>query len=58
MRRVLHIIIRPDDSLAGEIIRRQQEGGCEIEINDLTKAGPDYKNLLQEIFAADSVECW
>ncbi len=59
MPRVLHILTRPDDALAREIItqqrKKQQEG---IEIVDLTKPQPDYGQLLEKIFAADSVESW
>jgi hypothetical protein len=60
MPRVLHILTRPEDSLAREVIARQQRegGGDEIEIVDLTTAHPDYGELLNKVFAAQSVECW
>ena len=59
MPRVLHILSRADDALAREIIARQKENPrYGIEIVDLTKAWPDYGDLLEKIFAADSVESW
>ena len=59
MARILHILTRPDDSLAKDIIARQKESQSDvIEIADLTKANPDYEHLLELIFASDSVESW
>jgi hypothetical protein len=59
MRRVLHILTRPDDALAREVIARQKrKPENEIEVADLTLPGPDYKELLDKIFAADSVQTW
>jgi hypothetical protein len=59
MRIVLHILTRPDDKLAWEIITRQQRGRAnKIEVDDLTRAHPNYKDLLENIFAADSVQTW
>jgi hypothetical protein len=59
MRRVLHILTRPDDALARKIIARQKESQPDgIEIADLTKPQTDYAEVLERIFAADSVESW
>jgi len=59
MRMLLHIITRPEDSLAREIITRQQSGGKnEVIVADLTGPMPDYKQLLENIFAAESVQVW
>ncbi len=59
MRLLLHIITRPEDALAGEIITRQQDGGeNKTVVADLTKPQPDYKWLVENIFAADSVQVW
>ena len=59
MARILHILTRPDDVLAREIIARQKQNPRDrIEIADLTKSGADYGELLEKIFAADSVESW
>jgi len=59
MRHVLHILTRPDDALAQEVVARQQSDvGNKVEAMDLTLPGPDYKALLEKIFQADSVESW
>ncbi|MDQ6631247.1 MAG: hypothetical protein M3Y82_05765 [Verrucomicrobiota bacterium] len=59
MRTLLHILTKPNDSLAAKIIA-QQKSKLEnrIEVEDLTVGPPDYKKLLEKIFAADSVEVW
>jgi len=59
MPRTLHILTRPDDTLANEIIACQKSNQTgELNIVDLTHPNPDYKTLLEKIFAADSVETW
>ena len=59
MARILHIVTRPEDVLAKEIIARQKKSRLDdIEIADLTKPNLDYKHLLELIFASDSVETW
>jgi hypothetical protein len=59
MRRVLHILTRPDDALARELMARQKNAaGNKVEAVDLTLPEPDYKALLEKIFAAESVESW
>jgi hypothetical protein len=59
MRSVLHILTRPDDVLARELIALQKNAGAnKVEVADLTLPEPDYKALLEKIFAADSVESW
>jgi hypothetical protein len=58
MRTLLHIITRPEDSLAQEIIARQQQTEEQEIVVDLTKTGPDYKELLENVFAAESVQVW
>jgi hypothetical protein len=59
MRLLLHILTRPEDTFAREIITRQQSSGKNKTIVvDLTKPQPDYKQLLENIFAAESVQIW
>jgi hypothetical protein len=59
MRRVLHILTRPDDALARELSARQKcDAGNKVETVDLTQPEPDYKALLGKIFEADSIETW
>jgi hypothetical protein len=53
------MVTRTDDALAAQVIaaqRRQPE--LEVREVNLTTPGPDYENLLEEIFAADSVTAW
>ncbi len=59
MRTVLHIITRPDDALAREMIARQKGNpNYQVRVTDLTPPAPNYDALLREIFAADSVAVW
>ncbi len=60
MGRTLHILTRPDDTLAEEVISRQEqaENAPEIRRFDLASVSPDYERLLKEIFEADSVQVW
>lgn len=56
---VLHILTRPADELAAEVVRRQRaRGECVVEVFDLGRDQPDYTALVERIFAADSVEAW
>jgi hypothetical protein len=59
MRRVLHILTRPDNALARELMDRQKNmADTKVESVDLTLPDPDYKALLGKIFAAESIESW
>ena len=59
MRRLLHILTTPDDALADKIISLEaQSPEHQVTIVDLTKPAPDYRKLLEEIFAADSIQVW
>ena len=60
MRRVLHILTRPEDSLARMVIDSQSDTDLEVVEVPLYDAGPetDYGVLLEEIFKADSVQVW
>ncbi len=59
MRSVLHILTRPDDALARVLIAQQQNAvENKVEEVDLTQPEPDYKALLEKIFAADSIASW
>jgi len=56
---ILHILTQPKDALAEEIIARQRERQApQVSMFDLTAPEPDYRKLLQEIFAADSIVVW
>lgn len=59
MRSILHILTRPDDLLARQIISCQEDKGeNKISVADLTQPSLDYRGLLEKIFAADSVQTW
>jgi hypothetical protein len=59
MRTLLHLLTHADNSLATEMINRQSaEGAAKIVVLDLTKPELDYKQLLERIFEADSVQVW
>lgn len=60
MRRVLHILTRPEDPLARMVIDGQSAAELEVVVVPIYDAGPDtdYGVLLEEIFKADSVQVW
>jgi len=59
MKKVLHILTKSSDTLAREIISQERAGAAgEVETVDLTSGAPDYADLLQKVFSADSVAVW
>ena len=59
MAAILHILTQAPDSLAQEVISRQaRQPDAKVEVVDLTQPEPDYAELLEKIFAADSVAVW
>jgi len=60
MARIIHILTRENDPLPASIIAAQETTGHETRVIDLTEVDPngDYSILLEEIFAADSVQVW
>ena len=59
MRAILHILTRPADELVSGIMEAQRAlPNTRVAIVDLTAAQADYDALLEEIFAAESVEVW
>ena len=55
----LHLITRPQDPLAQEVVRRHFEvEGAQIRVIDLTTGPVDYTALVEAIFEADSVLVW
>ncbi len=59
MHAVLHILTRPGDELAREIVVRQSaDPGLHVTVADLTSPAPDYVQLIENIFAAESVAVW
>lgn len=58
MAQVLHIITRSNDPLSREVIVKQGTQVDEVEVVDLSEGTPDYKQLAEKIFKADSVQVW
>ena len=59
MRTILHILTRPEEELARNLIERQRAlPNTQVEVVPLTDAAPNYDELLEQIFSADSVEVW
>ena len=59
MKKTLHILTRPDDAMAAQVIAIQrQRADLAVSVVDLTQPEPDYRALLREIFAAESVAVW
>lgn len=59
MRRVLHIVTASADPAEAGIIAAQRKlPNHEVRVCDLTQPEPDYRALLEEIFAADSIAVW
>jgi len=59
MRTILHILTHSPDPLATDIISAQRElDGLRVQVIDLTKGDPNYDEVLDGIFSADSVEVW
>lgn len=59
MRILLHVLTRADAGLAQKMIAAQKlKIENQVEVVDLTQAEPDYRELLEKIFKADSVQVW
>lgn len=60
MKRILHILTKPDDALPVEISELQAQMGHEVSVIDLSQVEPgaDYRVLLDAIFQADNVSVW
>ena len=59
MTRILHILTKPDDALVAEVVAKQATlPDCKITVTDLTQPAPNYAELLEQIFVADSVAVW
>lgn len=59
MPALLHILTKPDDTLAAQIIASHQaKTENKVEVVDLTKTDADYKALVEKIFKSDSIQVW
>lgn len=59
MKTQLHIVTRPLEASQVELLEAvRREPDVEVRVEDLTVSGPDYRALVEAIFAADSVVTW
>ena len=59
MRKVLIIVTQQNDPLLEAVTAQQQYlPEHEVKVVDLTAGEPDFRVLLEAIFAADSVQVW
>ena len=57
MRTILHILTRPKDELTSELIERQRMlRETTVEVVSLSDQPPNYDDLIEKVFAADSIE--
>ncbi len=59
MNHLLHILTTQEDALAETIINHHRELlDQDVRVFDLRQPEPDYSALLEQIFAADSIQVW
>jgi hypothetical protein len=59
VRTILHILTRPADNLANDLISQQRSlPQTAVEVMELTDPVVNYDALVEKIFNADSVEVW
>lgn len=59
MRTLLHILNNPEAPLPREVIAQQEKSAdTRVEVVDLNQPEPNYPELVEKIFAADSVSIW
>jgi hypothetical protein len=58
MRSILHIVTQPNPDLVGIIDAQKAETGVEVQVVDLAVSDVNFDQLLEQIFAADSVQVW
>ena len=59
MRTILHILTRPEEELARDLIERQRAlPDTQVEVVALMDDPPNYDEVVERIFSADSVEVW
>ena len=59
MATTLHILTKQNDTLAKDLIAKEKATSIgETQIVDLSVGEPDYRVIVEKIFAADSVQVW
>jgi hypothetical protein len=55
----LHVVVRtPDELLQKLMVDLRERTELSAEVIDLTQGTPDYRHLVERIFASDSVVVW
>jgi hypothetical protein len=56
MRTILHILTRPEDEVTRQLIEHQRAlSDTTVEVVSLSNPSPDYGQLVEKIFAADTI---
>ena len=56
MRTILHILTQPEDEVTRQLIEHQRSlPDIAVEVVSLSHPSPDYEQLVEKIFAADSI---
>jgi hypothetical protein len=56
MRTILHILTGPEDEVTSQLIEQQRSlPDTAVELVSLSNPSPDYEQLVEKIFAADSI---
>lgn len=58
MRKILQVITQESDELAEAIAAVNRETDAGVTVMRLSPDEPDYQELLEAVFAADSVQSW
>lgn len=62
MKRILHILTNGadnSDAVAATVIEKQRaEAELEVVVVDVAVGEPDYRDVVHQIFNADSIEVW
>ncbi len=59
MKTQLHVLLRPADDLVKSLMESvAKDPEVRVEVVDLSQGQPDYPQLVERIFAADSVATW
>jgi hypothetical protein len=55
----LHVVVRTPDELLRELmVALRERSESSTEVIDLNQGAPDYRHLVERIFASDSVVVW
>ena len=56
MRTILHILTQPEDEVTRQLIEQQRSlPETAVEVVSLSNSSPDYEQLVEKIFTADSI---